>query len=192
MSSRLLPGAALLAVLACLTGTGQAEEKKAEEKKAADAFARPVIDLGVVVSDIQKSAKFYTEALGFTEVEGFSVGGEFCKDAGLTDGRPLTIRVFVLAKGEQVTHIKLMQVVGPAPKKAETENVLSQYGFRYLTIFITDTDAALARLQKAGVKPLAKSPVPLPRGMPEGFFLTCVKDPDGNFIELVGPKAKRP
>ena len=47
--------------------------------------------------------------------------------------------------------------------------------------------AATKRLEANGVKPLAKGPVPLPEGFPEGVFLTVVKDPDGNFVELVGP-----
>ena len=48
--------------------------------------------------------------------------------------------------------------------------------------------AALKRLDKAGVKPVAKGPVPLPAGLPQGVFLTVVQDPDGNLVELVGPK----
>ena len=42
--------------------------------------------------------------------------------------------------------------------------------------------------KKAGVKAITKSPLPLPKGLPEGIFLTIVRDPDGNMVELVGPK----
>ena len=34
-------------------------------------FARSTIDLGVVVSDVDKAVEFYTEAIGFQEVKGF-------------------------------------------------------------------------------------------------------------------------
>ena len=37
------------------------------------------------------------------------------------------------------------------------------------------------RAKKAGVKPL-------PKGLPQGVYLTIVRDPDGNLIELLGPK----
>lgn len=159
-----------------------------DEKKKASEFASTIIDLGIVVSDVEASAKFYTEVVGFKEVPGFGVSGEFCKDAGLTDNHELKIRVFVLGEGEHATKIKLVQAVGAKIPKASTEYIESQTGFRYLTILVTDTNAALERLSKAGVKPLAKGPVGLPKGLPQGVFLTCVKDPDGNMVELVGPK----
>ena len=151
-------------------------------------FARTTIDLGVVVSDVEKAAKFYTDAVGFTEIEGFAVPGDFAADSGLTDGRDLKIRVFVLGEGESATKLKLMQLPQGDSKKSDNTFIHSQLGFSYLTIYINDTTAALARLTKSGVKPLAKGPVPLPKGFPEGVFLTVVRDPDGNLVELVGPK----
>jgi catechol 2,3-dioxygenase-like lactoylglutathione lyase family enzyme len=158
----------------------------ADPEPAKSEFASTTIDLGVVVADVEKSVKFYTEAIGFKEIKGFSVPGDFCADAGLTDRKPLDIRVLVLGDGPTATKIKLMQVAGT--KKGETGLVHSQLGYRYLTLHVNDTDAALARLKKAGVTPAGKSPVPLPEGFPKGIFLTVVPDPDGNLVELVGPK----
>ncbi len=66
-----------------------AEPAAAQEPKAE--FSRTTIDLGVVVSDLEESAKFYTEAIGFTEAPGFAVPADFCTKAGLTDGHPLRI-----------------------------------------------------------------------------------------------------
>jgi hypothetical protein len=51
--------------------------------------------------------------------------------------------------------------------------------------------AALARLAKVGAKPIAKSPIALPDHLGKGLFLTCVRDPDGNLVELIGPRASR-
>jgi hypothetical protein len=53
---------------------------------------------------------------------------------------------------------------------------------------VDDTDAALARLAKIGVKPIAKSPVALPDTLAPGMHLTCVRDPDGNVVELIAPR----
>jgi hypothetical protein len=36
-------------------------------------FSRTTIDIGVVVSDIEKATKFYTQALGFTPAGSFEV-----------------------------------------------------------------------------------------------------------------------
>jgi hypothetical protein len=37
------------------------------------AFPRTTIDLGCVVTDLDKSVRFYTEGIGFREVKGFEV-----------------------------------------------------------------------------------------------------------------------
>ena len=151
-------------------------------------FAKTTIDLGIVVSDIGKAVKFYTDAIGFTEIEGFKVPADFATDSGLTDKQPLDIRVLVLGDGESATKLKLMQVPGVKSKKSKNDTIHTQLGYSYITVFISDTTAALARLKDAGVAPIAKGPVPLPKGFPEGVFLTVVKDPDGNMVELVGPR----
>jgi catechol 2,3-dioxygenase-like lactoylglutathione lyase family enzyme len=157
---------------------------------AADsAFPRTTIDLGCVVSDLDASVRFYTEGVGFKELKGFEVSAPLATDAGLTDGKPLAVRVLVLGEGESATKLKLMQVAGEAPRTGDTEFIHSHTGFRYLTVFVADTDAVLARLAKLGVKPLAKGPVALPDSLaPAGMHLTCVRDPDGNLVELIGPR----
>jgi len=151
-------------------------------------FPRTTIDLGCVVSDIDKSVRFYTEGIGFRELEGFEVPTSLATDAGLTDSRPLAIRVLVLGEGPEATKLKLMQVAGTLPRTGDNEFIHSHTGFRYLTIMVADTDAALARLEKLGVKPIAKSPIALPESLAPGMHLTCVRDPDGNLVELLGPR----
>lgn len=173
-----------LALLAAVAFLAPLASLGAEEGE----FARKTIDLGCVVSDVDKAVAFYTKAIGFTEVQGFSVPGGFCKEAGLTDGKPLEIRVLVLGEDDTATKLKLMSVPGAKNKPSDNQTVHEQLGFSYITIFVTDTEAAVARLKKAGVKPIAKGPVPLPEGLPQGVFLTVVRDPDGNLVELVGPK----
>jgi catechol 2,3-dioxygenase-like lactoylglutathione lyase family enzyme len=153
-------------------------------------FPRTTIDLGCVVSDLDASVRFYTEAIGFTELKGFEVPAAVATDAGLTDGKPLAVRVLVLGEGDAATKLKLMQIVDTTPRKGDNEFIHSHTGFRYLTLFVADTDAALARLAESGVKPLAKSPVAIPESIASGLFLTCVKDPDGNLVELIGPRRR--
>jgi catechol 2,3-dioxygenase-like lactoylglutathione lyase family enzyme len=179
---RAIAAAALLALLC-------ASSVRAEEKPE---FARPTIDLGMVVSDVGRSVKFYTEAIGFKEVPGFGVPGDFAGEAGLTYNKPLDVHVLVLGEGDGATKLKLMQIKDTESKKSDNEYIHSQLGYRYMTIFVSDTNAAVARLKKAGAKTVAKHPVPLPKGLTEGVFLTVVRDPDGNLLELVGPKETKP
>ena len=151
-------------------------------------FPRTTIDLGCVATDLEKSVRFYTEGIGFREIKGFGVPADLAADAGLTDARPLAIRVLVLGEGPAATKLKLMQVAGTLPLTGDNEFIHSHAGFRYLTIMVEDTDAALARLEKLGVKPIAKCPVALPDNLEAGMFLACVRDPDGNIVELIGPR----
>jgi len=151
-------------------------------------FPRNTIDLGTVVGDLEKSVKFYVAGIGFRELPGFEVPTDVAAGAGLTDGKPLAVRVLVLGAGDSATKLKLMSVAGTTPRTGDNEFIHSHTGFRYLTIMVDDTNAALARLAKLGVKPLAKSPVAIPEKIAPGLFLTCVRDPDGNIVELIGPK----
>jgi catechol 2,3-dioxygenase-like lactoylglutathione lyase family enzyme len=175
---------ALVTLVSCVGGglsTQAADAGKSD-------FARSTIDLGVVVSDLAKSAKFYTEVIGFQEAPGFTVSAEFCADAGLTDKKALNIRVLVLGDGDSATKLKLMEVPGVSTKKSDNAFIHSQTGYRYLTIYVADGEAVSGRLKKAGVKPLAKGPVSLPAGLPGNLALIVVRDPDGNLIELIMPK----
>jgi len=155
---------------------------------SAQEFASTTIDLGVVVSNLEKSAEFYTKVVGFKEVDGFSVPGDFAKEAGLTDGQPLKIRVFVLGEGASATKLKLMELPQTKPAPTNTQFIHSQVGFRYLTIAVADAKVALDRLEKNGVKTVSKGALPLPKGLPQDLTLTVFRDPDGNIIEFVGPK----
>ena len=150
-------------------------------------FATEVIDLGMVVSDIDKSLKFYKDVIGFEEIEGFKVPAQFALDTGLANKLPLDVRVLVLGKGEKATKLKLMQFKTAPGARVDNTFIHSSYGFRYLTIAVKDVNTAVARAEKAGTKPIAKCPVPLPEGFPAGVALANYRDPDGNLVELVGP-----
>jgi len=146
-----------------------------------------VIDLGMVVSDIEKSVKFYKEVIGFEEVEGFKVPPQFALDTGLANKLQLDVHVLVLGKAEKATKLKLMQFKTAPGARVDNTFIHSSYGFRYLTVAVKDLNAAIARAEKAGGKPIAKCPVPLPEGFPAGLALANYRDPDGNLVELVGP-----
>lgn len=178
----------LILILGALTISGVAGWAAEESGDEESAFARTTIDVGVVVSDAKKAADFYTKALGFTEIEGFDVPVALGKDSGLIGGHPVHIRVLVLGEGETATKLKLLEFPGVKSKPVDNAYIHSTLGPSYLTIFVKDTTAALERAKQYGVKPRAKGPVALPEGFPQGVYLTVVNDPDGNFIELVGPK----
>ncbi|MFT6177975.1 MAG: putative enzyme related to lactoylglutathione lyase [Akkermansiaceae bacterium] len=169
-----LPISALL-VLSLLTSFVSADESE---------FRTATIDLGVVVSDLDKSLKFYTEAVGFTVTGEFTASKEVTKDSGLSAGEEIVIKKLSLGEGKGATTLKLMQSAVDQSKKSDQTYITSSLGFSYLTIHVNSTKVALERLKKAGVKVLAKGPATIPNTK---VALTVIKDPDGNFVELVGP-----
>ena len=179
----------LLLILATLTSTA-CLLPAAPAIAADDGFARTTIDLGMVVSNVDKSVAFYTQAVGFKEVPGFQVTGQFTADAGLTDNHPVNVRVLVLGDGPTATRLKLMELPAAGPKRGDNKFIHSEFGFRYITIGVKDMTIALARLEKAGVKPLARCPLALPKSLSREAYLTVFRDPDGNLVEFVGPKRK--
>ena len=169
----------VLCLAACIFLTGASGTDRTNNE-----FARTTIDLGIVVSDVEKAAQFYKNALGFTEVPGFDVSKEMAGDSGLADYHAFRVRVLVLGDEASATKIKIMEFNKAPGKKVDNQFIHSSLGFSYLTIFVSDTTAAVKRAKRAGIHPI-KEPYQLGGG---NFYLTLVKDPDGNIIELVGPK----
>lgn len=154
-------------------------------------FSRTTIDFGVVVSDVEKSLAFYKDAVGFQANGDFSVVPGIAKGAGLSDGSA-TIKIYKLRLGDDktATNIKLMQIADAGQKKQDQSYIHSTLGMSYITIMVTDMDASLARAAAAGHKPIAEGPYSLAEIGAKGVYLAVLKDPDGNFVELVGPKAQ--
>jgi lactoylglutathione lyase len=170
----------LFSLIVCMFASAQDPQPEQSE------FLKPTIDLGCVVSDIDASVKFYTEAIGFKVTGGFVVEPDFAAKTGLTDHKKLDVKVLTLGEGEGVTNLKLMQFDGESAK-SKNDHINTTLGFSYITVFVSSTDDAMARLTKAGVKPIAE-PAVLPDYLDPSMALTIIRDPDGNLIELVGPK----
>jgi catechol 2,3-dioxygenase-like lactoylglutathione lyase family enzyme len=146
-------------------------------------FSKPTIELGIVVADLEKSAKFYAEVVGMTEVKGFSAPAQVATKFGLTDNQAITVRKFVIADVEGAPALKLMAFTEAQGVKPDQKFIHSTLGFSYLTLFVVDMGAAVERAEKAGVKMLGETPA---KAGPKNY-LTVFQDPDGNFIELIGP-----
>ena len=148
-------------------------------------FAKGIVDVGMVAEDLERTVKFYTEVVGLKEVKGFEASAEKATQFGLTDNQDVTARVFVTldASGKPSTKLKMMAFPKAQGKAPDQKYIHSTLGVSYLTLFVTDMDAMMARLKKAGVKTLGKTPA----SIGGSNLLTVFRDPDGNFIELIGP-----
>jgi len=158
-----------------------AAERKEQQEKVE--FSQTTIDLGVVVSDVEKAAQFYTQALGFTRVGGFDVTGQMAGDTGLTDYKPFQVQVLALGNEPSATKLKIMQIPGAGSQPVDNRYIGSSLGFRYLTVFVSDLTKTMERLKRNHVAPVKE-----PYRLGDNNYLILVKDPDGNIIELIGPR----
>ena len=171
----LLVVAGIVASILVMATAEQGAAPKAE-------FSRTTVDIGMVVSDIEKATAFYTKGLGLTPAGSFDVSAQMAADTGLTDSKPFQVRVFALGNEPTATKLKVMQI--PGAKKVDNQYISSSLGVRYLTVFVANLTGTLERLKQNGVAPV-KEPYRLGNG---DTWLALVKDPDGNIIELLGPR----
>ncbi len=139
------------------------------------------IDLGLIVRDVEQSLAFYEGALGLKRAYGFEVGGDFARESGLTAGHPLNVVALRLTDDGDAPILKLVRTGDPAADRPQY--ITDRSGVRYLTINVTDLAPLLERLRQFQVPVLADGPV----RMGNGQYLALVQDPDGVFIELIGP-----
>jgi catechol 2,3-dioxygenase-like lactoylglutathione lyase family enzyme len=151
-------------------------------KAAPEEFSSTTIGIGVVVRDLAKSLDFYTNVIGMVQTGSFTIGADFSKKSGLANGVPTDVKVLRLGKGEDATQWKLMSF-GDQPKPQQGEFISGQTGMRYITILVKDLTPIVQRIKERKIKLLGETPVPL--GGETRFVL--VQDPDGTFIELIGP-----
>ena len=154
-------------------------------------FSRGTIDFGVVVSDVEKSLAFYKDVVGFQSNGDFTVTPGIAKGAGLSDGTA-TLKIYKLRLTDEktATNLKLMQIADANQTKQDQRYIHSTLGMSYITIMVSDIDASLAKAAAKGHKPIAQGPYDLAEIGANGIYLAVLRDPDGNFVELVGPKAK--
>lgn len=154
-----------------------------------DAFTSRVIHIGMVVSDLEASMEFYKDIIGMTQVDRteFEVAADFATRAGLTDGLPLSVKVLKLGRGDLATELKLMSFGDRAEKPEKPKHIHDRVGIRYITIYVRELNPILERLQANEIELLGETPIPL-RGN-DHFVL--IQDPDGTFVELIGPLTQR-
>jgi catechol 2,3-dioxygenase-like lactoylglutathione lyase family enzyme len=163
-----------LVLLALLGGTTRAADP---------AFTGGAIHIGVVASDLEKSVAFYTDVIGMKKTGAFDVDGALGRSSGLTAGLPLHVEVLGLQEDPGATQFKLMSFEKDAVP-SRSQHIEDALGMQYITLNVVDLTPFVERLEAAGVPFLGETPIPLGDS---GNHFVLVKDPDGTFIELIGP-----
>ncbi len=182
------------AMLMLMTGADEAPQPAAPATAPAarpgDDFSRTAIDVGLVVRDIERSVSWYRDVIGLKPLTTIDIEADFSGHAGLTDYKLFRVHVLALGEAAEAAKLKLMQIPETEPATCPSEFIHSAYGIRYLTIFVKDLTAALRRAADAGARPLVNGPVRFPEELGDHNWLACLRDPDGNIVELIGPVRK--
>ena len=150
--------------------------------RAQSEFSSPLIGIGIVVSDLDRSMDFYTNVIGMKKTGAFSVDEELARSSGMTGGVPFDVNVMKLEESKDANVWKLMSFNREATCP-RSEFIQDDVGMQYVTIMVKSLKPFLDRIRTHGVKLEGETPLKMDGG--NGFVL--VKDPDGIFIELIGP-----
>lgn len=146
-------------------------------------FAKNTIQVGVVVEDLDKAVDFYMNVLGMVKRPGFSVDAAFARESGLNEGIPFDVTVLKLEDSDDAQEWKVMSFGKKASHPKQTY-VSDDTGMQYITIFVKSMQPFLKRIEKHNITLLGETPIMLDA---ERQFV-LIQDPDGNFIELIGPQ----
>jgi catechol 2,3-dioxygenase-like lactoylglutathione lyase family enzyme len=144
-------------------------------------FSGNQISVGVVVTDLERSLDFYLHVIGMTKVDEFEVDEAFARSSGLSGGVPFHVDVLKLADSPDGNQWKLMSF-GKEASHPRPGHIQDDTGVQYITIMVNSLEPFLERIREYGVRLLGDTPIELGD---QHFVL--VQDPDGTFIELIGP-----
>lgn len=128
-------------------------------------LAKSAIDLGIVISDSEKSLAFYRDLLGMEHVADTPMpiaGGGTMHRLNCGD-----------------TLIKLVKL-NTDPEKDGSGGIPAATGMRYFTMIVSNLSEIMTECEAAGIK--VAVPITEVRA---GVTIGMVEDPDGNWVEFV-------
>jgi catechol 2,3-dioxygenase-like lactoylglutathione lyase family enzyme len=132
---------------------------------------------GIVVSDMERSLKFYRDLMGLKPVIDFTEEGKFIDTISNLEGVRLRMVKLVAEDGGMIEllHYALH------PRQPRGENRLCRIGPTHVAFTVNDVDKVYAEWSAKGVE-CNSEPTVSPDGKAKLFF--C-RDPDGTFLEIV-------
>ncbi len=134
-----------------------------------------VSHVGICVSDLGSSLRFYCEGLGFSPAETHGIGNEFADTLEVPRDVVLTSQ-FIRREG---LAIELLHYESPGTHGRPSES-RNQLGITHLSFWVDDLDAAERRLVESGGRVIEGT-----RTTGEGIRLLFLADPDGTRVELM-------
>jgi glyoxylase I family protein len=139
-----------------------------------------VSHIGVCVSDLERSLRFYCDILGFvvsSTVPEVRVEGE--PTDSLLQLRDVKLHAVYLERDG--FRLELLHYASPRSPAKPPARAMNDLGFTHLSVKVADVEATLAKLEAAGVTVDRQTVIQVSGFTVAGF----VRDPDGLGIELV-------
>jgi len=137
--------------------------------------------VGICVSDLERSLRFYCQALGFELVESYTVATEF--------GGLMEVKGDIVLQSRFITRdgvrLELLHFDAPGFQGPASRRPMNQLGLTHLSVRVADVDATATRIRELGGTVLDHTRTRLDN--PDGSrsdFVYCT-DPDGVRIELM-------
>lgn len=142
--------------------------------------------LGICVSDLERSRRFYRDGLGFEEVGSHHVGREF---ASLMEVPGVDVDSAMLAR-DGVT-VELLDYRQPGHVGEPVRRAMNRLGLTHLSFRVDDVDQVAEAIRRAGGMVIddTRTAIDLPGVTLD--FVYCT-DPDGTRIELMQLPADPP
>ena len=134
---------------------------------------------GICVSDLERSLRFYCDALGFEKAESHAIGSEFARLMDLSD---VAVTSQFIRKGP--TGIELLAFSEPAPFGERARRAVNRLGLTHLSFRVRDVAATTARIVTLGGAVVESSRTTIDFGGRPLEFVYCT-DPDGVRVELM-------
>ncbi len=139
---------------------------------------RRLSHVGLCVSDLERSLRFYRDGLGFRERSSLDVSGAAAET--LLELRDLKLRAVYLERDG--LRLELLHFASPGPRGEAQARAMNELGLTHLSVRVDDLDAALADLAGFGGRVLEGTRIAIPAARTRAAFVT---DPDGARVELV-------
>lgn len=146
---------------------------------------RAIDHLNIVVADMERSLRFYTEVLGFTKTKEAHLEGEWIERiVGLRGVKAHA--VFIVSPGGE-PRIELLRYETPAGTALPENSRANTLGLRHFALRVDGIAAMTERLRAAGITVWGE-PTRVPNGVVQfdtgNKTLVYFLDPDGVIVEL--------
>lgn len=139
--------------------------------------------IGITVSQLDRSVKFYSEVLGFKKISDTEVYGTEYEELQGFFG--LRMRVVRMQLGDEF--IELTDYLTGGGRSIPEEAKSNDLSFQHIAIVVSDMDKAYALLKKHNIEHVSTGPQTLPKSIPgaEGIRAFYFYDPDRHNLELI-------